>query len=263
MKTGRVIPPTAPLYPEMSQILSIAHQFFDKGSALIKNGEREEGTAVLMQSKKKLQEIQLVYPLNQEASLLSLKIDQLIDPDAFNEMFEQKVKSARENYKIASRQQTAYTDLLDLYEIRPDYPGLKNLIYQVEIEIGVRQKPVDNSSLVKSQDLTKEASRIVNNAGNSESQLRSALEKLDQAIQLNPNNDQAILLKDRVQVSLGGRASVVLSSSDEAKYQKAIQELQKNNIVGAYALVEQLLQKPENRRSSKVLDLQKKVKALL
>ena len=42
-----------------------------------------------------------------------------------------------------------------------------------------------------------------------------------------------------------------------------ISGLQKNNIVGAYALVEQLLQKPENRRSSKVLDLQKKVKALL
>ena len=74
---------------------------------------------------------------------------------------------------------------------------------------------------------------------------------------------KAILLKDRVQVSLGGRASVVLSSSDEAKYQQAIQELQKNNIVGAYAIVEQLLQKPSNRRSAKILDLQKKVKALL
>lgn len=263
MKTGRVIPPTAPLYPEMSQILSIAHQYFNDGSKLLKKGKRDEAVNLLNQSKNKLQEIQLVYPLNQEASLLSLKIDQLIDPESFDQMFVQKLNSAKENYKIASRQQTAYTDLLDLYEIRPNYPGLKNLIYQVEIEIGVRQKPVDNSSIIRSQTLTREAQTIVNAAGSNEAQLRNALSKLDQAIVLNPNNDQAILLKDRVQVSLGGRASVVLSSSDEAKYQQAIQELQKNNIVGAYAIVEQLLQKPSNRRSAKILDLQKKVKALL
>lgn len=263
MKTGRVIPATAPLYPEMSQILSIAHQFFDQGASLIKKGKTEEGKEYLAKSKQKLQEIQLVYPLNQEASLLTLKIDQLTDPDSFNEMFERKIKSAKENYRIASRQQQAYTDLLDLYEIRPDYPGLKKLIYQVEIEIGVRQKPIDNTAIVKADALTREAQKIINAAGKNESQLRSALEKLDQAIALNPNNDQAILLKDRVQVSLGGRASVVISSADEAKYQEAIQELQKNNIVGAYALVEQLLQNPQNKRSAKILDLQKKVKALL
>lgn len=263
MKTGRVIPPTAPLYPEMSQILSIAHQYFNDGSKELRRGKREEGINLLNQSKEKLKEVQLVYPLNQEASLLSLRIDQLIDPENFDQMFVQKLNSAKENYKIASRQQTAYTDLLDLYEIRPNYPGLKNLIYQVEIEIGVRQKPIDNSSIIRSQSLTREAQSIVNSAGNNQTQLRNALSKLDQAIALNPNNDQAILLKDRVQVSLGGRASVVLSSSDEAKYQQAIQELQKNNIVGAYALVEQLLQNPSNRRSAKVLDLQKKVKALL
>ena len=82
MKTGRVIPPTAPLYPEMSQMLSIAHQYFDSGSAKIKKGQKAEGVELLEQAKKKLQEVQLVYPLNQEASLLTLRIDQLIDPDS-------------------------------------------------------------------------------------------------------------------------------------------------------------------------------------
>lgn len=263
MKTGRVIPPTAPLYPEMSQILSIAHQYYDKGSKLIKKNEKDEGVEILNLAKKKLQEVQLVYPLNQEASLLTLKIDQLIDPDSFNDMFDRKITSAKENYKIRDKQQEAYRDLCDLYEIRPDYPGLKNLIYQVELELGFKQKPVDTTAITKSKALTNEAQAIINTAGKNESQLRNALAKLDQAIVLNPNNDQAYMLKDRVQVSLGGRASVVLSSADEAKYQSAIQELQKNNIVGAYAIVEQLLQKPENKRSTKVLDLQKKVKALL
>lgn len=263
MKTGRVIPPTAPLYPEMSQILSIAHQYFDSGSAKIKKGQKEEGLELLEQAKKKLQEVQLVYPLNQEASLMTLRIDQLVNPGLFNEMFEQKVNAAKENYKVASRAQQAYADLVDLYQINPNYPGLKKLINQVEIDLGFAQKPVDNSSLIRSQSLTREAQQIVNAAGSNQTQLRNALAKLDEAITLNPNNDQAILLKDRVQISLGGRASVVLTAADEAKYQQAIQELQKNNIVGAYALVEQLLQNANNRRSAKVLDLQKKVKALL
>lgn len=263
MKTGRVIPPTAPLYPEMSQILSIAHQYFDEGSAMIKKGNKQEGVSLLNQAKKKLQEVQLVYPLNQEASLMTLRIDQLIDPESFNEMFEQKVNAAKENYKIAERAQQSYADLLDLYEINPKYPGLSSLIYNVKLELGLVQKPVDNSSLVKSQQLYREALAIFNSSGSDQTKLRNALARLDEAIALNGNNDQAVLLKDRVQIALGGRASVVLSSADEAKYQKAIQELQKNNIVEAYALVEQLLQTPANRRSAKVLDLQKKVKALL
>lgn len=263
MKTGRVIPPTAPLYPEMSQLLSIAHQYYDKGTKEIKKGNEDEGRETLNLAKKKLQEVQLVYPLNQEASLLTLRIDQQLDPASFNEMFDRKVQNAKDNYKIADKQQEAYRDLCDLYEINPKYPGLKNLIYQVELELGFKQKPVDTTAITKSKALTNEAQAIINSAGKNEAQLKNALAKLDQAIVLNPNNDQAYMLKDRVQVSLGGRASVVLSSADEAKYQQAIQELQKNNIVGAYAIVEQLLQKPENKRSTKVLDLQKKVKALL
>lgn len=263
MKTGRTIPPTAPLYPEMSQILSIAHQYYSDGEALMKQGKRSEATKVLNQAKEKLRSLQLVYPLNQEASLLTLKIDQLIDPQSFAELFATKVANAKNDYKTASKRQQAYTDLLDLYEINPSYPGLKQLIYDVEIEIGVRQKPVDNSALVKSKSLSDQAQKIYASAGRNEEKLRSALTLLDQAIELNPNNDAAMLLKDRIQTSIGGKAAVVLSSADEAMYQKAIQELQKNNIITANALVEQLLQKQTNRRSAKVLDLQRRVKALL
>jgi hypothetical protein len=263
MKTGRVIPPTAPLYPEMSQILSIANQYYDQGLKLMNTGNTADANAVLNQAKGKLRTLQLVYPLNQEASLLTLRIDQLIDPVSFKSMFAQKIAAAKEDYKNPDKRQSAYTDLLDLYEINPSYPGLKQLINDVEIEIGVKQKPVDKTALTRSKTLTADAQKIYDSAGRDEVKLRSALSELDEAIRLNPNNDAAMLLKDRIQTSIGGQAAVVLSSADEAVYQQAIQELQKNNIVTANALVEQLLQKPANRRSSKILDLQKKVKALL
>ena len=63
------------------------------------------------------------------------------------------------------------------------------------------------------------------------------------------------------QIAVGGKAAVVLSSADEASYNQAIQELRNNNVIGAYTIVEQLLQTPANRRSSKILDLQKQVQA--
>lgn len=263
MKTGREIKPTAPLYPEMSQILSIAHQYFDEGSSLISMGKKDEAVQILEEARRKLQELQTVYPLNQEASLLTLRIQELIDPSAFNEMFRQRINAAKQNYKIASTQQSAYSDLLDLYKIRPDYPGLKDLIYNVEIEIGIRPKPVDKSGIARSQNLTQQASRLVDTANGNESVLRTALAQLDEAISLNPNNERAIILKDRIQISIGGKASVVLSSADEERYQQAIQLLNRNDVVGAYTLVEQLLQKPECRRSTKILDLQKRVNALM
>ncbi len=263
MKTGRIIPPTAPLYPEMSQILNIAHQYFDTGKKLMTQGARMDAVDILNKAREKLRELQQVYPLNQEASLLTLRIDQLVNPDEFSRSFTQKVQSARQNYKDLSQRQVAYTSLLDLYEINPEYPGLKQLIYNIEIEIGVRQKPADKTEIHHSDILTGEAQRIVEEAGRDEIKLRLALSKVDEAIKLNPDNDDAMLLKDRIQMTIGGTAAVVLTSEDEQKYQQAIQELQKNNIIGANAIVEQLLQNPVNRRSAKVLDIQKKVKALL
>ena len=261
MKTGREIKPTAPLYPEMSQILSNARQYFDQGSKLIKGGKRDEALPILAEAKKKLQELQLIYPLNQEAALLTLRIDELVDPAQFNETFGRRVQAARQNVKVAATQRQAYSDLLDLAQIRPDYPGLKKLIYDVEIEIGVRQKPVDQSSLRRSDALAKEAKKLYDGARGNEGVLRDALARLDQAIALNPNNEAAITLKDRIQIAVGGKAAVVLSSADEASYNKAIQELRANNVVGAYTIVERLLQNPANRRSSKILDLQKQVQA--
>ena len=53
------------------------------------------------------------------------------------------------------------------------------------------------------------------------------------------------------------------AAEDEMRYQKAIQELQNNNIIEAYALVQRLLQSAKNKRSPKILDLQKKIQALL
>ncbi|MCQ2572508.1 MAG: hypothetical protein MJ182_01300 [Treponema sp.] len=263
MKTGRVILPSAPLYPEMSQILSVASQYYTEGSDLIKKGNSEEGIAQLQHALQKIQEVQLVYPLNQEASLLSLRIQKVLSPNDFDQMFARKVSEAKATYKNKDKQQQSYADLLDLYEINSKYPGLKELIYDVELEIGIRQRPVTKVVSNKASELTKEAQSIFNRAKGNEDELRKALAKLDEAISLDPNNSSAINLKDKIQVSIGGKAAAVLSAEDESRYQVAILELQRNNLITANAIVEQLLQKDSNKNSTKILELRKKIKALL
>jgi len=263
MKTGRVISTSAPLYPEMSQILSLAKQYFDQGKELISKGDRTQGIVVLNEAKQKLRELQLVYPLNQEASLLTLRIDQVIDPDAFDALFEQKFTAAKADFRSADKRQTAYADLLDLYAINPRYAGLGDYIYQVEIELGIKIKPPDQKALSDSARLTKEASAVVNSSSRDEIALNAALVKLNTALEKNPDNEEAMVLKDRIQTIIGGKASVVLSSESEALYQKAVQELQRGNTLQAAALVSQLLQKKENQNSSKIIDLKKKVDSLL
>lgn len=263
MKTGRVILPSAPLYPEMSQILSLAKQYYERGQILIRENKRTEALLILNDAKKKIRELQIVYPLNQEASLLVLRIDQLIDPAAFTEFFAQRYTQARTDYRDLTKRQTAYTDLLDLAEINPRYPGLSDFIYNAEIEMGIRIRPPDQKALNESRQLTQEASLVINSSTRDEIQLNAALAKLNTALEKNPDNEEAMLLKDRAQIMIGGRASIVLSSESEDLYQRAILELQKGNVLQAAGIVNTLLQKRENQNSSKIIDLKKKVDSLL
>ena len=263
MKTGRVILPSAPLYPEMSQIMSLAKQYFEKGKRLLAENKRAEALTVLNDAKKKIRELQIVYPLNQEASLLTLRIDQLIDPAAFESFFAQRITQAKQDFRDLTKRQSAYTDLLDLSEINPRYPGLSDFIYNAEIEMGIRVRPPDQKALAESRRLTNEAALVVNSASRDEIQLNAALAKLNTALENNPDNEEAMVLKDRVQIMIGGKASIVLSSESEDLYQRAILELQRGNVLQAAGIVNTLLQKRENQNSSKIIDLKKKVDSLL
>jgi len=261
MKTGREILPSAPQYPEMSQLLNIAYQYFDEGSRKIGEGDRAGGEAELALALESIQKLQYVYPLNQEASILTLRINRLLDPKKFSEEFSQKIEMARMMCKNKETQQEGYANLLDYYQLDPSYKGLKDLIYQVEIDIGIRQKPVSNTGASRAKKLVADAQKIYSTAGNDNAKLQSALSKVDEALALVSDNKEAMNLKDKITTKIGGNTSTVLSTEDERLYQLAIQRLQNNNVVGANAIVEQLLKKPQNANSQKIKDLKNKIEA--
>lgn len=259
MKTGRSIPVSAPLFPQMSQLLSSANQLYNDGRDLIAQGNRTKAISLLTQAKEKLQQLKLVYPQNEEAGQLILKIDQVIDPQAFKTSFAQKITHIRTKYK--TEPQTSYSDLLDLYKLDPNYPGIKKLLDEVEIYLGIQIPPPDPKTIARSTELTVQAQKIYD--ANTRSMFQVALDQLDEAIKINPNNQTAINLKDRVQTAIGGQSLAVLSAEDESKYQQAVSELQKGNKITASALVEQLLQNSKTKNSSKIQDLKRRIDSQL
>ena len=261
MKTGREILPSAPQYPEMSQLLNMAYQYFDEGSRKIGEGDRTAGEADLALALESIQKLQYVYPLNQEASILTLRINRLLDSKKFNEEFAQKIEIAKMMCKSKDTQQEGYANLLDYYQLDPNYKGLKDLIYQVEIDIGIRQKPVNNTGVARANRLVNDAQKIYNSAGNDTKKLEQALAKVDEALALVSDNKAAMSLKDKITTKIGGNTATVLSTEDERLYQLAIQRLQNNNVVGANAIVEQLLKKPQNGNSQKIKELKNKIEA--
>lgn len=261
MKTGRDIPVSAPQYPEMSQLLNLAYAYFEEGSELIKKGKRNEGINKLDIAVENVQKLQLVYPLNQEAAILTLRINQLKDSKKFEREFSQKINAAKLMCENPKTRKEGYANLLDYYEIQPDYKGLKELIYKVEIDIGIRQKKADNSGVKKANQLLSEAKKIYSSAKDDEEKLKQALAKVDESLSLVMDNEEAVKLKDEITTKIGGTVITVLSTEDERLYQLAVQRLQSNNVIEANLILEKILQKKGNASLQKIKDLKNKIDA--
>lgn len=261
MKTGRDIPVSAPQYPEMSQLLNLAYAYFEEGLELIKKGKRNEGITKLDIAVENVQKLQLVYPLNQEAAILTLRINQLKDSKKFEREFSQKINAAKLMCENPKTRKEGYANLLDYYEIQPDYKGLKELIYKVEIDIGIRQKKADNSGVKKANQLLSEAKKIYSSAKDDEEKLKQALAKVDESLSLVMDNEEAVKLKDEITTKIGGTVITVLSTEDERLYQLAVQRLQSNNVIEANLILEKILQKKGNASLQKIKDLKNKIDA--
>jgi hypothetical protein len=257
--SDRVIPPTAPLYAEMSQLLSQAQRNFDEGARYINAGQRTLGLAKFDEAKQLTRQVRLIFPVNQEAGILDLRIEQFLDPTAFNASFEQRMRNAIAGTKRRSIE--SFADLQNLAEINPRYPNLKAIITQAEIDMGYRPPPPNPANIARSRELTASARRIFDS--NSAAQYEVALTQLKEAITLNPQNTEATQARDRLLSRMSVPGGIVLSSEDEADYQRALRELNLGNSLVALSLVERLMQNPKNRNITKLVELQRRIQSVL
>jgi hypothetical protein len=261
LRSGKEIPATAPLFAEMSQLLSDARRAGEEGAALIGAGRREEGMALFDSARQKLRDLKLVFPENREAGMLELRMDQVSDPAAFNASFRLRLEEALGGIRNRTgRAGEAFTELQNLAELNPSYPGIRGILEQAEIDMGYRPAPPDPGKIRRSEELTR-AARVITEAGDREL-FPAALRQLDEALILDPGNTQAMILKDQVHTRMG-TGNALLSSFDEEEYQKAVRELQRGNTLISMSIVNQLLQNPRNRGSTRILELQRRIQSLL
>ncbi|MDR2942929.1 MAG: hypothetical protein LBV17_10095 [Treponema sp.] len=258
-RSGRTISPTAPLYPEMSQLLSKARMNYEEGVRLINAGNRTAGLAKFNEARQQTREVKLIFPVNQDAGILELRMEQYIDPSAFNASFEQRMKTAISGTKQRSIE--SFAELQNLAEINPKYPGLRGILTQAEIDMGYRPPPPDPRALARSRELSAAASKIVE--ANNTTLFEVALTQVNEAIALNPENAEAMRVKDRLLNRMSVPGAIVLSSEDELEYQRAVKELQAGNNLVAFAVVQKLMQNPRNRNITKLIELQRRIQSVL
>ncbi len=261
VKTGRDIPVTAPLFPEMSQILSLAKRYYEEGSALLAKRDKTGAVKSFTQARQKISEVKVVFPLNQEARVLELKIDQLSDPDEFGRKFARLFSEARGKIDAKIDLTTAYSDLKDLEAINPRYPGLRTQIERAEILLGFRQPPPDPKAIAEARSLVQAAQRIF--ASGQVAQFAFARTQLEKAIGLDPNNEAASQLKDRIATYIGGDTAIVLSSAAETLYGEAVTFYTGGDYINARARITRLVAVfPRGGSIQKVADLDSRLTAI-
>jgi hypothetical protein len=261
LRSGRTISPTAPLYAEMSQLLSDAKKNYDEGARFFNAGQKDAGLAKFAEARQKIQEVKLMFPVNQDAGILELRIEQIIDPPAFNALFDRRFAAAVAGTSPAVKSAESFAELQNLAEINPRYPGMAATLIQAEINMGYRPPPPDPQAIARSNELTAQARQILE--ANVRSQFEIGLQQINEAILLNPNNTQATVVKDQIQTRMNGTGTFILSSRAEAEYQRALAEFQQGNYLISKAIVDQLLQDPKNRASTKIMELQRRIDPLL
>ena len=265
IKEGREIHPYDAKAPEMRQNLSLAGKYFFQGESLLKEGKRNEAEKYLNMASEKINQVKIYYPRNKTASVLALRITKTLDPENFEDIFKSKVNELKQvDYSTRnSMAQESYSNLLDLYEMNSSYPGLKNMIESAEYSLGLKQKPADRSVLAKAEKLAQESQDLLNKAGRDTILLEQAKTKAQSAIEIDPENNKAIKVLDEIALRTGQQSAVILSSSDEALYQSALADLQKNKVFDANSKLTKLLQNSANSRSAKILKLKKRIEAQL
>jgi tetratricopeptide (TPR) repeat protein len=241
----------------MSQLLSDALGQYEEGLTLFRRGRRDRGLRSFSEARKKLRQVKLIFPIHEAAGLLELRIDQAANPAAFNHAFRRRLAEAITGTREGSPR--AFRDLQNLAALNPRYPGLGAVLDQAEIDMGYRPLPPDPRTLARSEELTGSARRVLQD--HNRGQYPAALEQLNHALSLNPGNAQALVLKDRLQIALGGPG--ILEGAAEGDYQQAVRALHQGNPLIALAILESLLRNPRYQHSARLEDLRRRIESAL
>lgn len=259
VESGRSLDSTNPLYQDITKLFNLAYQSYQTGKDALERGDRVGAIGSLNQADRYLNQILIPLPTNQDARVLKLRIQQVLDPGAFGETFQEMIRGARSKIQSGIDLDTAYLDLKDLFSIDPDYRGLAGLILETEYLLGIKVRPPNPADLRKSRDNYNRALEIYE--GGNQLLFASALELLDEAIALNPRNTDARNLKDQVAIYVSNESAVVLTPAEQLIYREAEDKYLSGDFFEALNLTNQLMETPKNRNYAPLQDLIRRIES--
>ena len=257
--SGREITLTDPLYPDIISILNLVQEEFEKGKDLLKSGDKEAADAHFIEALKNIELVKAPFPRNFKASVMYLQILEYTQKDAFQNFFQSMFNTAVKNIKDDPNQ--ADDDLLSLYEINPNYPGIKSAVYNSGVAAGRIIPPPAKVDIRRATQLYQQAKAIVD--ADKSSQFPIALAYLEEAIQINSDYAAAAVLMDKIRTSTGGISQITMSASDTQQLRYVESLYIDGRYLEANIIIIQLWANPDNRKSSKLNDLKTKVEARL
>ena len=256
---------TDPLYAEMSQLLNLARRDYLTALERVRGGQRSGVEALLASAEEKLAAVQNTFPQNLEVGILQLQIQLLRsgDPAEQNRIIAEKFDQARSAFNAGDYQRSLALAKA-LQAIRPGYPGLESLIVEGEIATGQRVREPDPADVRAAEALYTEANSIWQNR--IQDQYPAALESIQEAIArytpFNPPN-RYLDLKQQLEIRVDTSTAAILSAADQLQYQSALEAYQQGNFVQAKLIVDQLIQKGQNARNPRLLDLRRRIESRL
>lgn len=256
IEEGRQLTETDPLFPVLGNYLNLAQQDYQEGRRLYLAGQQTQGERLLNRSIENLRNIRDVRPLNWNARILELRILQITEEGNFPEVFAARYEDAVDRIDEGELL-SVYGELEALAEINPNYPGLQQQIRELEIQLNLRQDPVDQARVAESNQLFAQAQRLAQ-AG-SRDQAVVAVSLLEEAVDLNPNNQDAKFLMDSLRIRIGAQATVALESADEQQYRLAETLFAQGQVARAFSIVERLLADPDNQGYPPLIELRRRI----
>jgi uncharacterized coiled-coil DUF342 family protein len=240
-----------PLYAVLSGYLNVARERYNRAVDLRQEGSTQQARDALERASGALDNVLAIRPYNWEARVLKLRILERQNPEDFEQLFERRYEDALDSRD--ENPQEALTSLETLNQINPEYPGIDQQIRQLEISLGLRPDPVEQAEIQRSNELLAQARELASGGGTP--QIQSAMQLLQQALQLNPNNSEAQLLLDELRIQSGGEATAALNSEDQQRFQNAQDAFLNGNVATALSIVNRLMQSEENRQYPPLRDL--------
>lgn len=196
VRTARDIPVTSPLFPEMNRILSLARRHYNEGAAALARRDRIEALKSFALAMELIAQVKAAFPLSQDASVLELRIDQLVDPDEFRRKFARMLGESKAMVEAGINIPTVYNTLKDLEAIDPRYVGLRPLLDQAETLMGFRQATPDPRDIAEALNLVNLAQAIFDSGRVEE--FPHAMIQVSKALSLHPDSEAASILKDKI-----------------------------------------------------------------